>query len=191
MTAENGFDSQVLATTLMGVVGGAIEEMANTTFTKDPEFAQKDLIEYDGRMRADGMEKFNGPCYVAAISYYLSTKELKKHDACGAFVLYVNEEFAEKVMHALGHKHIEAEDEESVLDGVGELCNLLSGNFKSEISNLGYKDLSMSAPVKHRNTIPEGIEFSYDQYDKYECSFYLWNEKTIVVDITMAKIPNK
>ncbi|MHA1656551.1 MAG: chemotaxis protein CheX [Candidatus Heimdallarchaeota archaeon] len=185
---DKEFDPQVIATTLMGCVQDTFKKMCNLTFSQDPDFVEKELIEYESRMRTFGLEKFNGPCYVAAISFYLSPKEIEEHDALGALVLYIEAEVAEKLLKALGYDFDE-EDEDLVLDNCGEFCNVIAGQFKNQLNSLGYKDLTISAPIKGKNDIRQGVEFSYDQYKLYESSYYFFKKKALVVVATMSSVP--
>ena len=61
-----------------GVVA-LFKERGEIKFTSDPVMERKRLIEFDGRMRADGMEKFeNEPTYVSAVNFYANEKDMEK-----------------------------------------------------------------------------------------------------------------
>lgn len=182
---EKAAESQPIATTCLKVIQEAIQSKSMQVFSQDPVIAQREIIEYDSRMRVFPMEKFNGPCYITVVNYYLTDQDLKNHNAYGAFVLYIEEECAGKLLKSLGHKGFDEDDEETVLDICSEFCKLLASNYKNELKNLGYKDLVMSDPLKYHNVVPEGVEFNYSEYVKYELSFYLWKQKALVVDITL------
>ena len=108
MSSKNKeFDQQKVATTLMTSVQTTLEKMYHLSLTQDPEFIEKEIIEYNSRMRTFGLEKFNAPCYVSAINFYLSQKHLEKHDALGAMVLYINEDSALKLLKASGFKNVD------------------------------------------------------------------------------------
>ncbi len=184
------FDPQIIATTCMRVVESTIQQMCNLTFSQSPQSVPRDIIEYDSRMRIFGMEIFNGPCYISVVNYYLTPKHLEDHDACGAFVLYLEEKVAGQLLKAL-FKGFDDDEESVMLDTCGQFCHILGENFKNEISKQGYLDLSMSAPQNYRNNCPEGVEFHYDEYIKYETSFYFWKEKAMAVDITLSPVPEK
>lgn len=183
------FDPQVIATTMMGCVQETFEKMCNVSLSKAPEFNEKEIIEYDGRMRVFGLEKFDGPCYISAINFYVDKKHFEEKDSSGVVVLYIEEEAAEKLGKAMGQSEADLEDEEVVLDTCGEFCNVVVGQFKNELRALGYIDLIISAPIKHKNDISEGVDFQYSEKKLYELNFHVWKRKLIVVDITMAPVP--
>lgn len=188
---DKNFDVQVLNTTLMGCIEDILGKMSGVAPTEPPQVRTLDIIEYDGRMRVTGMEKFNAPSYVSVVNYYLNPADLERHKAKGALVVFVDAENAGKLFKSLGFFVPDDEDEVSMMDACGELCNLLGGSFKNEISNLGYLDMSMSAPNNYRNTVMQGVEFSQDQTSKQEFSFFYWKRKAIVVEVTMAGVPQK
>lgn len=188
---SKSFDPQVIAKTCMNVVESSLQKMGNLTFTQPPEFSERKIIEYHSRMRVFGMEIFNGPCYISYVNFYLSESHVKAKNPIAAFVFYVEEENAAKIFKALGYKGFNEHEETTMLDTCGELCNMLAGNFKKEIAQLGYQDLVMSAPVSHYNSVPDGVDFHYDQYVKFETSFYLWKQKLLAIDVTMGLIPGK
>lgn len=185
------FDVQVLNTTLMGCMEDILGKMSGVAATDQPQVRTIDIIEYEGRMRVTGMEKFNAPSYVSVINYYLNQADLEKHRAKGSMVVFVDAENAGKLFKSLGFYVSDDEDEASMMDACGELCNLLGGSFKNELSNMGFVDMSMSAPSNYRNTVMQGVEYSQDQQTKQEFSFFYWKRKAIVVEVTMANIPEK
>jgi hypothetical protein len=183
------FDVQVLNTTIMGVVQETFRKMLHVESVVDPLVVEKDIIEYNSNMRVFPMEKFNGPVYVSGINFYLTQRELEKNNPDGTFVLFVKEDVAEKLLKAFGRPAKEAEDEDILMDIVGEFCNILAGNLKNELVGLGYSDISMSAPSKHKNSIPDGVPFDYELYVKQEITFTYWNQKCIVIEACMGNIP--
>ncbi len=192
MASGKGVDPQVLMTTMMGVTEEVLGTMSGVTATEPMQTKEVDIIEYNGRMRCVGMEKFNAPSYVSVVNYYLNPQDLEAHKrAKGALVLYIDFENAGKLFKSLGFSVSEDEDDASMMDAAGEFCNMLGGGFKNEISKLGYLDMSMSAPHNYKNSVMEGVEFSPDQDTKYELSFFYWKRKAIVVEITLAAIPMK
>ena len=188
MSAKDSTSAPSIATGCIKVVEDLLKSKPGITLTKESEFVQRDIIEYNSRMRVFGMEKFNGPCFISVINYYSSEVDLKAHKAGGAVVLYIEEGNAAKLLKALGFKKFDEEDNDAVLKMCGEFCTLLAEDYKKELSSLGYKDLVLSAPSNYLNGVPEGVEFSYDQYVKYEMSFYLWKQKTVVLDVTMKSL---
>lgn len=184
--AKNEPDLQALSVSLRGVVEDFLRSTANLSFSQEPEFSERAVIEYDSRMRASGMEKFNAPCYVSAVSYYRDEQHLKSSDACGVVVVYVEEELAGRLLTALGYSTAKEEDDEAALDHCGELCNTIAGNLRKELAGRGFGDLKTGAPVNHKNGIPAGVEFPYSQYKLGQTEFYLWKQKALVVDLCVA-----
>ena len=77
---QKEFDPQIIATTIMGCVQNTCETMCKMAFSKDPEFNELNIIEYDSRMRTFGLEKFNEPCYASFINFYISIELLTKNN---------------------------------------------------------------------------------------------------------------
>ena len=185
------FDKQVLNTTIMGVVQETFKKMLHVESAVEPVVVEKDIIESDGRMRVFPMEKFNGPAYVAFVNFFSTEKDVSDNIPAGTFVLFVKEDVAEKLLKAFGLPSSSAEDEEILMDNVGEFCNILVGNVKTDLVELGFVDFFMSAPYKYKNSIPEGVPFDYSLYQKQEISFTFWNQKCIVIEVCMGYIPQE
>lgn len=184
--ANQNQDPKVLMTRLQKVVEGVLKSTGNLNVSQEIQIHERDVIEYESRMRVSGMEKFNAPCYVASISYYRDEASQAKQDACGVMVVYIEEESVSKLLTAMGYKTAKASEEEAILDHCGELCNLISGNFKNELAGFGYSGLVSTAPITAKNSIPSGVDFPYSQYKLYEADFYLWKEKILVLGLCMA-----
>jgi hypothetical protein len=185
------FDNQVLNTMIMGVVEDTFKQMCKVSFSSEPVVVEKDIIEYDGRMRLFPMEKFNAPAYVGVVNYYLSKKHLDAKDAVGTFVIYIKEDMIERFVKAFGRPASEAEDEAVCLDVVGELCNIIGGGFKDELLNLDFINLTLSLPFKYKNAVPDGVPFDYNLFKKQELSFSFWKEKCVVVEMCLGDVPIK
>ncbi|MFH1359854.1 MAG: hypothetical protein ABIJ41_02320 [Candidatus Omnitrophota bacterium] len=166
-------------------------ERGEIKFSKDPEIVKKDIIEYQGRMRTDGMEKFNSPTYVSFLNYFANKADMEKKKALGALVLYVEQNFMAPLMKKLKYPAVNDEDEEALKDSCGTLCNLIGGRFKSEISCQGYAELEMSHFYTYRNSASDGVAFCFSEYEKYEISFTIDNEKRVVVEMTMGIVPRR
>lgn len=184
-------DSQVLMTTVMGVVEQTLAKMSGIMPTEAPQTKEADIIEFYGRMRVMNMNDFNAPVYVSVVNYYLTQEDMNKGKAKGVLVLYVDAENASKLYKFLGFTVPDDEDDESMLDGCGELCNLIGGALKNELANVGYVNLVMSAPEYYKNSVTDGVKFSLDQKKKYQFSFFYWKRKTLVLEVSMADIPLK
>ena len=184
-------DDQTLKTELINVVQDTFLQLCRVAASADPVVVEKDIIEYDGRMRISPMEKFNGPAYVAVANYYSSQKKSGSPDPLGTFVFYIREDMVEKLFKAFGRPVSEAEDEAKALDVVGQMCAILAGNLKNKLTGLGLADLLVSTPDKYKNSVPSGAPFDYSLFKKQEFSFSFWKEKCIVVEVCLGDIPVK
>ena len=183
-------DPRIL-TALMGVIEQALSRMSGIAPSEAPQTKESELIEYEGRMRAAGTEKFSEPCFISVVNYYLTPGDLQRHKARGALVLYVDFENAGKLFKALGYDVPDDEDDVSMMNVCGKFCESLAGGLKKELAGLGYADVVMSAPCNYKNSVIEGVEFCPDQKTKHEFSFFYWKHKAIVVELTLAAIPQK
>ncbi|MFA5059995.1 MAG: hypothetical protein WC676_05155 [Candidatus Omnitrophota bacterium] len=186
---ENDLES--LAITLSKSVASILREKAELKLSKEPEVKKKYIIEYNGRMRADGMEKFNDPTFVSVVNYFATAKDMEKKNILGALIVYVQQEYIATLLRLLKYPPVDDENENAMLDACGTLCNIVAGRFKSEISTLGFIELEMSPFSNYKNSASNGVGFCYKEYDKYELTFYLENKKRLVVEMTMGPIPKR
>lgn len=178
-----------VAEILAQVVKAIFAEKGEIKFSKDPVLERKNIIEYQGKMRADGLEKFKGVAtYLSAVNFYLTPQDMEKHKAIGALVVYVEQSYIPNVMKILKYPPIDDEDEKAMRDSCGTLCNIIAGRFKSELVAKGFKGLEMSAFSNFRNS-SFNIEFCYKEYDKYEISYYILDNKRLVTEVTMGILP--
>lgn len=164
-------------------------ERGELEFSKEPVLTKRNIVEYKGRMRADGMEKFNSPTFVAFINFYLDAANMQKHNALGAVIVYVEQDFIAPVMKKLKYPPINDEDNKAMCDACGTLCNIICGAFKSALVAQSFKELEMSHFSSYRNTAGNGVEFNFKEYDLYELRFELDNVKRLVLELTMATVP--
>jgi len=68
---------------------------------------------------------------------------------------------------------------------------LIADNLNERLTATGYAPLKVSTPAVYKNTISAGVEFSRDQDEKQEISFYFLKHKALVVDWTMTPLPKK
>ena len=183
-------DPQIV-TMLMGVIEQALSKMSGIAPSEPAQTKEIELVEYEGRMRALGTEKFNAPAFISVVNYYLTPGDMERHKAKGALVLYLDFENAGKLLKGLGIAIPDDEDDMSMVNACGKLCDGWSSAFKKELVGLGYADLVMSSPCNYKNSVLEGVEYSADQKTKHECSFFYWKRKAIVVELTLAAIPQK
>jgi len=100
-----------LADSFRACIQTTLEEHCSVIFTKDAKVEKLDLIEYGSRMRVFGLEKFNDTCYIAVINLYDNEESQKQKKTCGALIIFVKEESAERLFKTL-LKGQEGEDEE-------------------------------------------------------------------------------
>ncbi|MBF0571792.1 MAG: hypothetical protein HQL12_07940 [Candidatus Omnitrophica bacterium] len=189
--SAKGLDSKVLMTATMGVVEKILANSSNLLPTASSENKEVDIVEYYGHMRAMDMNDFNSSVYIAVVNYYLTQADMQRNKTKGALILYVDMENASKLYKALGFSIPDDEDDGSMLDGCGQLCNLIGEALKNELTNLGYVNLEMSGPQQYKNSVTGGVNFSLDQKKKCQFSFFYWKCKALVVEVTLADIPQK
>jgi hypothetical protein len=153
---------------------------------------KKKITDFDGRMRADGMEKFNNePTYVSAVNYFANQKDMEKKKAVGTLIVYVEQAYLPNLMKLLKYPPIDDESENAMLDSCGTLGNIVAGRFKSEISQAGYIELEMSHFVTYRNSAFTGVPFPTTEYHMFELICFLDGKKKIVLEMTMGTVPRR
>jgi len=161
-------------------------------FTKTPVKERKQIIEYEGRLRADGMEKFNNePTYVSAINFYASALDMEKRRTLGVIITYVEQNYIATMMRLLKYPPIDDESDRAMLDSCGTLCNIVSGRFKSEIAKAGYIELEMSHFITYRNSAVVGIEFCPTEFFMYRTDFEIDGKKRLVIEMSMGHVPRR
>jgi hypothetical protein len=184
-------DDQSVNTAIISIVDDTFEQLYHAVRSVEPVIVEKNIIEYDGRMRLFPMEKFNAPAYVAVINYHLSQKKLEAVDSVGTFVLYVKEDVVDKLFKAFGYSAAEAEDEVKCMDVVGQLGDILAGNLKNKLLTMDCAELVISPPYKYKNAVPAGVPFDYSLFKKQEISFSFWKEKCVVIEACLGNIAAK
>ena len=166
---------------------GLFNERSELKFTKDTEKLPSTIVEYKGKMQADGMEKFdNEATYVSTINYYLNAADMAKNKAVGALIVYVPQNYMAKIMKHLKYPPVDDENENALLDSCGTLCNILAGRFKSEIVAAGYIELEMSHFKTYRNTAVPGVDFCASEFDSFVINFYMENAKRMCFELSMG-----
>ena len=159
---------------------------------KTPVKSVKPVIEYNGKLRVDGMEKFNNePTYVSAINYYASKVDMEKKKTLGAIMVYVQQDYMVKMMKLLQYPPVDDENETALEDSCGTLCNIIAGRFKSEISKAGYIELEMSHFVAARNNLVAGVSFCFSEFTKYEILFDIEGAKRLVLETSLGVVPRR
>ncbi|MBF0522371.1 MAG: hypothetical protein HQL24_04855 [Candidatus Omnitrophica bacterium] len=192
MTAKSrGFDPELIKSIMTDAIANFIESKCNSKFSKPPDFSEHNIIEYASNMRVFGLEKFNSPCYVSYINFFLSTQELKNKNPIGALILFLDYQSAERLLKSLGYSQANEDEEDAFFDTVGQLCETIASQFNNEIQNLGYKELAISKPLTFKNDVPGGAPFYYEETRYYELSAYFWKQKALVLNLTLGPVSKK
>lgn len=190
--AQKNNELEAFANILISGTEKLFMERGEIKFSKPPEKAKVNIIEYKGKMRADGMEKFdNEATYVSAVNYYLNAQDMAKKKAVGVMIGYVQQAYMPRLMKLLQYPPVDDENENALLDSCGTLCNILAGRFKSEISAAGYIELEMSHFLTFRNSAVPGVDFCASEFDAYTINFSLENEKRMVLEMSMGVVPRR
>jgi len=185
------FDPQIINPILTGCVEEIITAKGGIVASKPFELATKSIEEYEERMRISATDKFDVAVFIAAANFYLNKSDLQAHRARGALIVYMDTEVADKLFKAAGLQVPYDEDDESMMGLCGSLCQLIADTLKDRLASAGYVSLEVSVPAVYKNTISEGVEFSKEQNEKYEISFYFLKHKALVIDWTLTPIPKK
>jgi len=188
---NKSFDPHIINPILTGFVEDLMTNKGNLVSAKPCEIVSKPIDEYEDRMLIKASDKFDVPVYVAAASIYLNKADKQGHRARGALVIYMDIEVADKLFKAAGLQVPYDEDDETMMALCGSLCQLIVNALKERLAAEGYAELEFSTPEAYKNTISEGVEFSKDQHEKQEISFYFLKHKALVVDWTLAPVPKK
>jgi len=183
-------DLEKLADILRQSVVALFKERGEINFSEQPRMERKQIIEYEGKIRANGIERFDGEVtYVSAVNFYASTADLEKKKTLGVLIVYVEQAFLPRLMKLLQYPPVDDENEQAMLDSIGTLCNIVSGRFKSEIKAGGHIDLEMSHFINYRNNAVVGIDFCKNEYEYYEIDCFIDGQKRVCFDMSMGIIP--
>lgn len=186
---EKGFSLEQVASLLAQVVEKHLKETIPDGYRDQPVLKKKAIVEYEGKLRASGMELFNGATYISVIKYYPSDKAQEARSVCGTLILYLYRAAAEAFLKTMGYRGADDEDEEKMMTTCGKFCETLAREFQKELGQQGYGDLALSAPSNYLNSVPVGIDFRRDQFDQYEISLLFKGEKALIFEMTMAPLP--
>ncbi len=177
-----------MAGLLKGAIRQVFDKNAKEPFDGEPTIEKKDIIEYHNRMRASAIDKFNNPAYCAAIQFYKNENSRESHDACGVVIVSLRENNGEVVLKAAGIHGFDEDDFQAMSEKTGEFCGAIGQEFQHSLTTQGYPQLVLSFPVHQRNSISNGVEFSYDQYERCEIGYSFKKNKILVVEIAMAQL---
>ena len=190
--SNRDFDPQVLSAALLSAAQQVLSKASAMAQSQDPKVEATDIVNYEGRMRALGLEKLNSTCYVSVVNFYLNQGEMERRGKPkGAFVLYMETENAGKFFKALEIKFSDDEDDATMISACGQFTKIITDGLINELSSRGYATLVPSAPRNYKNSVLEGVEYSSDQKTKHEIGFFYFKRKTIAVELTLAPIPKK
>ena len=187
-----GLETEVLTGAFMTAMDQMLSKLGVITPSQEPKIEESEIIEYDGKMRVSGMEKFNASSFVSVVNFYLNQGDMQRQQRPrGALVLFFEAENASKFLKAFGMRFADDEDDKSLMDACGQVCEAVAAEFKAELTRKGYVDLVVSKPHNYKNNVIEGVEYSPDQKTKQTISFFYFKTKTITADLTMAVLPRK
>jgi hypothetical protein len=161
-------------------------EKSGVKFSDEPLVEKKPIVQFMQRMRLDAMEKFNQTTFFSVIHYHSPENPGKP---AGVLIVYIERQFVPEMLRLLRYPYIDYDDDDEVLDGTGAIVNLVAGQFKKELANLGYADLQMSHFTSYVNRAVNGIEFPKGQTNKYEVSFEIDEKKRLVIEMVMSPLP--
>lgn len=180
---------RVQAFLLAEVVKRILKKRAEVDLSSKPVLRTKPITEFMRRMRVNSFDKFEGTTYISTVNFYFNENDMENHKALGAIVLYVPEDYIVKLLQKLNYPITDEEDQDALEDGCGTFCNLIAGNFKSGLLQLGYAELEMSHFSSFRNEILNGVEYHYPyEKEKYEISFEIGGQKSIVAELTLGPV---
>lgn len=179
----------IQALMLARVVKRILKKRANIDLSANPTFIVKPIAEFMNRIRVSSLNKFDETTYISTINFYKTRDDLDKHDALGALIIYISESYLIELIRKLNYPDVDEDDPEAMLDSIGTFCNLIAGNFKAGLTQLGYIELVMSHFSGYENKVLMGIEFSPNENQMYEIQFEIGDEKRIVAEFSMAPIP--
>ena len=182
-------DELHLQALLMGkVIERILKWKANIHQKITKTFEIKPVSEFMKRMRVSSLEKFDTTTYISYIYFYASEEDMEKKKTLGVFVLYVEEEYIVKLLQRLDYPIGDTDDQELIEDAIGTFCNLIAGNFKNGLTQLGYTELAMSHFSSYRNEILNGVDYCLDCQKVYEVSLNISNQKRIVGEFNMGHV---
>ncbi len=174
---------------LAEVVKRILKAKGEIFLASQPKMVKKPITEFMRRMRVNGLSKFDEKTYISCVNFYENETAADNHKAVGAIVLYVPDGYVLKLFRQIEYPVLTDDEPESIADACGSLCNLIAGNFKNGLTQLGYKELYMTPFASFENEIINGIDYDPTQTQVYEITFDLGEERRLVVDLTMGLVP--
>jgi hypothetical protein len=178
----------IQALLLAEVIKRILDRKASIHLSRVADFKLKPIIEFRGRMRVSSIDKFDGIAYISFVYFYLTEDDKHAHKPVGVILIYMEDEYIEQLLRKLDYPRIDADNQDMVEDACGTICNLIAGNFKTGLTQLGYHELHMSHFTCHRTDIVNGVDFPRLQNQKYEISFVIESKKRIMAELIMAPL---
>ncbi len=179
--------------TMAEVLAWAVKKMlllkGDIHLSREPFIRERPVVQFHQRMRVDGLEKFSARTVFSSIVFFKDKHQMDVEHAVGAMVVYIPVDYIAKLMWLMEYGRIDEDEDDVVLDACGTITNLIGGYFVKELSGQGFIFLEMSHFESFINTAVNGINFSPDQESKFEIEFFIRNEKKIVAELTMGKLP--
>lgn len=183
---ETSSHVKLVAEKLNEIINTHLTTTAKLSYTSEPQMEEKDIIEYDSRMRISPMENFNAPCVISVVNFFASENDKKAQKAQGALVTYIEYENANRFLKLTGSKIKPDDDDDITEECSGKFCKTLAEDLVSRVEPEMFGHLILSEPASFTNNVPGGVLFHYDEYKLYELNYFLWKEKIFSADITMA-----
>lgn len=181
----------LLALALTGVIRKYLRDRGEVALSHDPVMERKPIVEFNNQMRVFDIEKFSTPTFVSTINYYDTMEDLRDHRALGFLVIFIEQGYLPTLLKLLKYPDIDWDDTNALRDASGSLCNVIAGQFKTEIVALSQKELEMSHFTYYDKQAAKGIEFPKGQTEKYEIDFEIDGHKRLCLEMTMGPLPLK
>lgn len=179
----------IQALMLSRVIKRILKNRADIELSASPVFIEKPIAEFMNRLKVSSITKFDETTYISSINFYKDREALDRHEAIGALIVYVGASYLVELIKKLNYPEVDEDDPEAMLDAIGTFCNLIAGNFKSGLTQLGYIELVMSHFSGYENKVLLGVDFAPSESRMYEIEFEIRGEKRIVAEFSMAPIP--
>ena len=178
----------VQALLLAEVVKRILSKKADIDLAQKPTITLNPIVEFRRRMRVSGLGKLDEKTFISTINFFANEKDEEKEKALGTLIIYIGESFVVKLFQAMKYPVIDEDEEAAIKDACGTFCNLIAGNFKSGLTQLGYKELIMSHFSTYENEILNGVLYPTTQSELYEVSFHIRGTKRIVAELVMGPL---
>jgi hypothetical protein len=182
-------DFYVQALMLSEIVKRILDVKASIHLSKVSSLELRPIVDFMHKMRVSSLEKFEQTTFISLLHFYKNPRDMELQDPIGLIILYIPEDYIDELLKKLDYPMDDDDDEEALEAACGTICNLIGGNFKSGLTQLGYQELEMSHFSSYQNQIFDGVAYCKSRPEKYEISYEIKGEKKMVIDFNMGKIP--